>query len=366
MLKSLTLIIYSRNQFGFCCVYIVFAANNLEQVIHFLLIPILLHSWNKKKQKINHPGGCSLFTFPENGPSWVHGRSHSATRLPLLDPPAQVPLARLTAGQRAADQFVGPPLLLHHSGSSQHLLSPSFRLLEDPSAIVKSFYMLFHRVLSLRSQLVWTLIVSFGTAVFAFEGISLVLPLQKDMRTPRHFEGLTGVLNTGMVVVSALYFAVGFYGYLKYGDDIRGSITLNLPADEMYYVHFTAPRFKRPFNVQTFVYLQFSPSRQIDGNFYWSSRLVILIVGDSFSMMECTQMVLAILGSYAVQFYVPMEIVWPSLSVHFNPGRSQEVAEYVFRTVIVLITCKSVTSHHLDHQKFWIHPLGTSLAGCLL
>lgn len=61
----------------------------------------------------------------------------------------------------------------------------------------------------------------------------MVLPLQKDMRNPKHFEGWTGVLNTGMVVVSALYFAVGFYGYLKYGDEIRGSITLNLPADEL-------------------------------------------------------------------------------------------------------------------------------------
>ena len=69
--------------------------------------------------------------------------------------------------------------------------------------------------------------------MFAFEGISLVLPLQKDMRTPSNFEGWTGVLNTGMVIVSSLYFAVGFYGYLKYGDAIRGSITLNLPPEDM-------------------------------------------------------------------------------------------------------------------------------------
>ena len=73
----------------------------------------------------------------------------------------------------------------------------------------------------------------FGTAVFAFEGISLVLPLQKNMRSPHDFRGWAGVLNTGMVIVSALYFAVGFYGYLKYGADTKGSITLNLPSDDM-------------------------------------------------------------------------------------------------------------------------------------
>lgn len=52
----------------------------------------------------------------------------------------------------------------------------------------------------------------FGTAVFAFEGIPLVLPLQKEMKTPRDFEGWTGILNTGMVIVTCIYLAMGFYG----------------------------------------------------------------------------------------------------------------------------------------------------------
>ena len=52
------------------------------------------------------------------------------------------------------------------------------------------------------------------------------------MRAPKDFRGWTGVLNTSMVIVTVLYFAVGFYGYLKYGSDTKGSITLNLPADD--------------------------------------------------------------------------------------------------------------------------------------
>lgn len=68
----------------------------------------------------------------------------------------------------------------------------------------------------------------FGTAIYAFEGIGVVLPLENNMKTPQDFSGLTGVLNTGMVIVACLYTAVGFFGYLKYGEGVAATITLNL------------------------------------------------------------------------------------------------------------------------------------------
>lgn len=78
-----------------------------------------------------------------------------------------------------------------------------------------------------------TLPLYFGTAIYAFEGIGVVLPLENNMKTPQDFGGPIGVLNTGMVIVASLYTAVGFFGYLKYGDGVKGSITLNLPPDDM-------------------------------------------------------------------------------------------------------------------------------------
>lgn len=58
-----------------------------------------------------------------------------------------------------------------------------------------------------------------------------ILPLENNMKTPDDFGGCTGVLNTGMVIVASLYTAIGFFGYLKYGENVHGSITLNLPND---------------------------------------------------------------------------------------------------------------------------------------
>lgn len=57
-----------------------------------------------------------------------------------------------------------------------------------------------------------------------------MLPLENNMKTPQAFGGLTGVLNTGMCITVLMYSAFGFFGYLKYGDDVQGSITLNLEA----------------------------------------------------------------------------------------------------------------------------------------
>lgn len=57
------------------------------------------------------------------------------------------------------------------------------------------------------------------------------MPLENNMKTPEHFLGCPGVLNIGMSVVVVLYTVVGFLGYLKYGADTKGSITLNLPNE---------------------------------------------------------------------------------------------------------------------------------------
>lgn len=75
--------------------------------------------------------------------------------------------------------------------------------------------------------------IYYGTTIFAFEGIALVLPLQNAMKAPRNFDKIFGVLNVGMVFVSGIFISFGFIGYWKYGDLTAPSLTLNLPINEM-------------------------------------------------------------------------------------------------------------------------------------
>lgn len=51
------------------------------------------------------------------------------------------------------------------------------------------------------------------------------------MRKPDKFGTPLGVLNIGMSIVTVLLICIGFMSYLKYGDEIKGSVTLNFEKD---------------------------------------------------------------------------------------------------------------------------------------
>lgn len=72
----------------------------------------------------------------------------------------------------------------------------------------------------------------FGTVIFAIEGMGVVMSLENHMKNPTHFIGCPGILNIGMAFLVSLYAAFGFLGFLKYGVDTYGSVTLNLPIGD--------------------------------------------------------------------------------------------------------------------------------------
>ncbi|XP_045205874.2 proton-coupled amino acid transporter 1-like, partial [Mercenaria mercenaria] len=130
-----------------------------------------------------------------------------------------------------------------------------------------------------------------------------VLPLHKKMKDKDAFLGKAGILTLGLTIVIALDNAVGFYGYLKYGDETEGSITFNLPNDQWLYL---------------------------------SARLMFAA---------------SIFLTYAIVFYVPMEIIWHYVDKRTKMrGTSLPVyTEYLLRLALVLGTCGlSALIPHLD------------------
>ncbi|XP_050672675.1 proton-coupled amino acid transporter-like protein pathetic [Leptidea sinapis] len=128
-----------------------------------------------------------------------------------------------------------------------------------------------------------------GTVIFAMEGIGVVLPVENTMAKPQHFLGCPGVLNITMSIVVLLYMVMGILGYLKYGNDAAGSITLNLPTQEI-------------------------PA-----------------------LMAKVFITLAIFFTYILQFYVPMEIVWRNIREKVTQ-RYHNHAQAVMRAIFAILT----------------------------
>eukprot|EP00106_Octopus_bimaculoides_P018065 XP_014785507.1 PREDICTED: proton-coupled amino acid transporter 1-like [Octopus bimaculoides] len=140
----------------------------------------------------------------------------------------------------------------------------------------------------------------FGIAVYSFEGISLVLPIENKMRNPQDFPGWTGILNLGMTIVVCLYASLGFYGYLAFSDTVKGSITLNLPSD------------------------------------WWYTTVKLLFA-------------VAIFISYGIQFYVPMNLLSSPLRERFGSSKYSQIIDYALRVILICaLTGFASCIPHLD------------------
>ncbi|KAK3921177.1 Proton-coupled amino acid transporter-like protein [Frankliniella fusca] len=132
----------------------------------------------------------------------------------------------------------------------------------------------------------------FGTVVYSFEAICIVMPLKNEMRNPHDFARPLGVMNVGAVFTGLLLVSVGFVGYLKFGDKVEGSLTLNLDN---------------------------------------SALSQVLMVG----------LCVAIMGTYPLQAYVPIDILWTPLSHRWRRSGCMPhpvIAELAFRSGLVLFT----------------------------
>lgn len=74
----------------------------------------------------------------------------------------------------------------------------------------------------------WSLLI--GVAVTAFEGIGLILPIEASMAHPERFPF---VLSVSMIVITALFVAIGVLGYSSFGENVKSIIILNLPLSNI-------------------------------------------------------------------------------------------------------------------------------------
>ncbi|KAK5643872.1 hypothetical protein RI129_007717 [Pyrocoelia pectoralis] len=133
-----------------------------------------------------------------------------------------------------------------------------------------------------------TLPMFFSTVIFAMEGIGVVMPVENTMKKPQQFLGCPGVLNVAMTSVVILYSVIGFFGYLRFGEGTKPSISLNLPVEEI------------------------------------PAQVVNVLIAISVYL------------TYNLQMYVPLDIIWRKLlSDRIHGTAKRHIGQVVMRCVFV-------------------------------
>uniref|UniRef100_A0A1A8JR59 Solute carrier family 36 (Proton/amino acid symporter), member 1 n=2 Tax=Nothobranchius kuhntae TaxID=321403 RepID=A0A1A8JR59_NOTKU len=240
-------------QLGFCCVYFVFLSDNVKQVVEAANATTV-------SCQVNHTNQTEILV-----PSF-DSRLYMLCFLPFIILLVFIRnLKYLAPFSLLANLVMTVSLVLIYIYSLMHITYP----INLPKAGRAKDYPLF-----------------FGTAIFAFEGIGVVLPLENKMQKPQKFPQ---VLYLGMGIVTILYISLGTIGYLCFGEHIGGSITLNLPN-------------------------------------CWTYQVV--------KLLYC----FGIFITFALQFYVPAEIIIPRILANV-PERWEKTVDLLVRTTLVFITC---------------------------
>lgn len=109
-------------------------------------------------------------------------------------------------------------------------------LIADAFILVGLAYLFYYDIITLNKEGLsdiimfnesnWTLFI--GTAIFTFEGIGLIIPIQESMRHPEKFPK---VLLLVMVIITILFTVMGAVSYAAYGSETETVVLLNLPQD---------------------------------------------------------------------------------------------------------------------------------------
>ncbi|KAH4040535.1 hypothetical protein HBI09_029190 [Parastagonospora nodorum] len=75
----------------------------------------------------------------------------------------------------------------------------------------------------------WTLFI--GTAIFTFEGIGLIIPIQTGMKDPKKFPKVLGGV---MVIITVIFISAGALSYAAFGSKTKTVVLLNMPQDNKF------------------------------------------------------------------------------------------------------------------------------------
>lgn len=125
-----------------------------------------------------------------------------------------------------------------------------------------------------------------SSAIYAMNGIGVIMPVENTMKHPQRLLGKPSILLMALGFLGFIYLSSGFLGFARFGDSIKGSITLNLPSDQ------------------------------------WTTTAAQALIG------------IAIFPSFAIIFFIAMEILMKKIENKIT--KSRNLYEFLIRTAVLL------------------------------
>ena len=165
----------------------------------------------------------------------------------------------------------------------------------------------------------WTLFI--GTAIFTFEGIGLIIPIQESMQQPKKFPRVLGIV---MVIITVVFTSMGALSYAAYGSHTKTVVILNMPQDSKF---VNAVQFIYSLAILLSTPLQFFPAIEITSKAIFSRDksgrgnpwvkwrknvyrffMVVLCAGIAWVGADDLDKFVALVGSFAC---IPLVYIYP-------------------------------------------------------
>ncbi|KAI9797029.1 MAG: neutral amino acid transporter [Piccolia ochrophora] len=195
----------------------------------------------------------------------------------------------------------------------------------------------------------WTLFI--GTAIFTFEGIGLIIPIQESMRKPTHFPRVLGGV---MIIITLVFTSMGALSYAAFGSATKTVVLLNLPQDNRF---VNGVQFLYSLAILLSTPLQLFPAIRITENEFftrsgkynpyikWQKNvfrffMVMLTSAIAWGGADDLDKFVALVGSFAC---VPLVYVYPPL-LHYRAiarSRTQRIIDLslvVFGFIVMIYT----------------------------
>ncbi|RYN40916.1 Vacuolar amino acid transporter 3 [Alternaria arborescens] len=213
----------------------------------------------------------------------------------------------------------------------------------------------------------WTLFI--GTAIFTFEGIGLIIPIQTGMKDPKKFPKVLGGV---MIIITVIFLSAGALSYAAFGSKTKTVVLLNMPQDNKFvngvqFIYSLAILLSTPLQIYPAIEItsqqlfsrtgKYNPYVKWKKNFF---RFFVVLVCACLAWAGAGDLdkFVSLVGSFAC---IPLVFIYPPL-LHYRAVARTTTARVLDVTLCIIGAVGMVYTTTLTIQS-WIHGGGPKAPG---